>query len=208
MRVSARTLVLTSVGIAILILGRDLRIRRFTPAAARLLNLIASDAGRPISDIKTNLRAPDLITAVNDVLEHLTPREQVVADEAGRWYQLTARPYLTSDRRVDGAVVSIVDIDALEKGKALLTEARDYAEGIVDTVREPLLVLDAQRCVRSANRSFYETFGVTREQVEGTVPSWFVGLGIHLLLAAGALWWAIARTRTPARRLPRGTRIA
>ena len=159
--------VLTSVGIAILILGRDLRIRRFTPAAARLLNLIASDAGRPISDIKTNLRAPDLLTMVNDVLEHLTPREQVVADEAGRWYQLTARPYLTSDRRVDGAVVSIVDIDALEKGKALLTEARDYAEGIVDTVREPLLVLDAQRCVRSANRSFYETFGVTREQVEG-----------------------------------------
>ncbi|WP_375386730.1 ABC transporter permease [uncultured Microbacterium sp.] len=47
-----------------------------------------------------------------------------------------------------------------------------------------------------------------REQVEGTVPSWFVGLGIHLLLAAGALWWAIARTRTPSRRLPRGTRIA
>lgn len=46
------------------------------------------------------------------------------------------------------------------------------------------------------------------EQVAGTVPSWFVGLGIQLLLALGALWWAVVRTRTPARRLPKGTRIA
>ncbi len=159
--------VLNSVGIAILILGRDSRIRRFTPAAAKLLNLISTDVGRPISDIKSNLRAPDLMAMVSDVLEHLVPRERTITDEGGRWFQLTARPYLTTDRKVDGTVVSIVDIDTIQRGGILLAEARDYAEAIVDTVREPLLVLDEQRKVRSANRSFYRKFQLSREKVEG-----------------------------------------
>lgn len=159
--------VLHSVGIAILILGRDSHIRRFTPAAARLLNLIATDVGRPITDIKTNLRSPELITLVADVLEHLAPREQTVADVSGRWYQLTVRPYLTTERKVDGTVVTIVDNDQLHRSKTLLAEARDYAESIVDTVRDPLLVLDERRVVRSANRSFYRKFHTTREEIEG-----------------------------------------
>ena len=159
--------VLNSVGIAIVILGRDSRIRRFTPPAAKLLNLIASDVGRPLSDIKSNLRAPELMSLVSDVLEHLVPREQSITDEAGRWYQLGVRPYMTNDRKVDGTVVTIVDIDAVQRGQILLAEARDYAEGIVDTVREPLLVLDEHRKVRSANRSFYRKFQVRREDVEG-----------------------------------------
>lgn len=159
--------VLYSVGIAILILGRDSRVRRFTPAAARLLNLIATDVGRPISNIKSNLRAPDLVQLVADVLEHLTPLERTVTDESGHWYQLTVKPYLTTDRKVDGAVVTIVDVDAIQRGKAMLAEALDYAEGIVDTVRDPLLVLDEHRKVRSANRSFYRKFQVSREELEG-----------------------------------------
>ncbi len=161
------TNVLHGVGLAILILERDSRIRRFTPAAGRLLNLIAADVGRPISDIKSNLRAPDLTELVADVLEHLTPRERTVTDETGRWHQLTVQPYLTTDRKVDGAVVTIVDVDAIQRGKSMLAEALDYAEGIVDTVRDPLLVLDEHRKVRSANRSFYRKFQVTREELEG-----------------------------------------
>jgi PAS domain S-box-containing protein len=161
--------VLNSVGIAILILGRDCRVRRFTPAAAKLLNLIAGDVGRPISDIKSNLRVPELMQLVSDVLEHLTPRERTVTDEAGHWYQLSVRPYLTTERKVDGTVVTIVDVDAIQRSQLLLAEARDYAEGIVDTVREPLLVLDENRKIRSANRSFFKKFQVGREDVEGRV---------------------------------------
>jgi PAS domain S-box-containing protein len=97
------------------------------------------------------------------------------------------RPYLTTDRKVDGTVVTIVDIDAVQKGQILLAEARDYAEGIVDTVREPLLVLDEQRNVRSANRSFYRLFQVTREGLEGKAfeqlgePRWVPPALIHAL---------------------------
>lgn len=161
------TNVLHGVGIAIVILGRDSRIRRFTPVAAKLLNLIATDVGRPISDIKSNLRAPDLLALVADALEHLAPCERTVTDETGRWYQLTVRPYLTTERKVDGTVVTIVDVDAIQRGKSMLAEALAYAEGIVDTVRDPLLVLDEHRKVRSANRSFYRKFQVSREELEG-----------------------------------------
>jgi two-component system CheB/CheR fusion protein len=161
------TNVLNSVGIAIVLLGPDSRIRRFTPSAGRLLNLIATDVGRPLSDIKPNLRAPDLLQLVGDVQDRLMPRERTVTDEAGHWYQLTVRPYLTADGRVDGTVLTVVDVDAIQRGKTLLAEALDYAEGIVDTVRDPLLVLDEHRKVRSANRSFYRKFQVRREELEG-----------------------------------------
>ena len=160
--------VLNSAGIAILILGRDSRIRRFSPPAGRLLNLIETDVGRPLADIKSNLRAPELLSLISDVLEHLVPREQTITDETGRWYQLTVRPSMTTDRKVDGTVVTLIDIDALQRGQALLAQARDYAEAIVDTMREPLLVLDENRKVRSANRAFYKTFQVARDEVEGT----------------------------------------
>lgn len=161
------TNVLNSVGIAIVILSRDSRIRRFTPAAGRLLNLIAADVGRPISDIKSNLRAPDLMQLVSDVQDRLVPRERTVTDDTGHWYQLSVRPYFAGDGGVDGTVITVVDVDAIQRGKTLLAEALDYAEGIVDTVREPLLVLDEHRKVRSANRSFYRKFQVAREDLEG-----------------------------------------
>lgn len=161
------TNVINSVGIAILILGRDSRIRRFTPAAARLLSLIPSDVGSPVSDLKSNLRVPELTQLVTHVLEHLAPLERTFTDETGRWYQLTVRPYLTTDRKVDGTVLVLVDVDESQRGQRLLAEARDFSEGIVDTVREPLLVLDDHRRVRSANRSFYRKFQVTREELEG-----------------------------------------
>jgi two-component system CheB/CheR fusion protein len=160
------TNVLESVAIPIVILGRDARIRRFTPAAADLLSLIGPDVGRPISDIRPKIHAPDLPKMIEDVLQRLRPSERTAQGEDGRWYRLAIRPYLTSDHRVDGAVLSVFDVDALKKTELLLTEARDYAEGIVETVRESLVVLDAELRVQSANPAFYETFKLAPADVE------------------------------------------
>lgn len=84
----------------------------------------------------------------------------------------------------------------------------DLFSQISSAVRVVQLTPVLERTYDDCAVSPQDDYPSTREQVEGTVPSWFFGLGIHLLLAAGALWWATARTRTPARRLPRGTRIA
>ena len=160
------TNVLTSAEIPIVILGGDLRIRRFTAAAAQIFRLIPTDVGRLITDIKPILQVDDFDNMIAEVREHLRPVERTVPDEQGRFYQLTIRPYMTLDARVDGTVVTAFDIDRVKKGERLLAEARRYAESIVDTVRESLIALDRDLRIRSANRAFFQTF---QESAETTI---------------------------------------
>jgi two-component system, chemotaxis family, CheB/CheR fusion protein len=160
--------VLESVSIPIVILGRDSRIRRFTPSAAPLMSLIGADVGRPIADIKPKIQVPELPKMIDEALTGLAAVAATVQGEGedGRWYRLTVRPYVTSDHRVDGTVISVFDVDALKRTELLLTAARDYAEGIVETVREGLVVLDGDLRVQSANPAFYETFKLAPADVE------------------------------------------
>jgi two-component system CheB/CheR fusion protein len=90
-----------------------------------------------------------------------------VQDQAGRWYDLRIRPYRTLDNRIDGAVVVVVNIDSLKRSAEQLRQARDYADAIVQTLREALLVLDHDLRVVTANRQFYQTFQVSPTDTEG-----------------------------------------
>jgi two-component system CheB/CheR fusion protein len=101
-------------------LGNDLRIRRFTPAAEKLLNLIPTDLGRPITDIQPNITVPHLEQIVLDVIESVAPRELEAQDQEGRWYSLQMRPYKTSENRIDGVVLALIDIDAPKRAQAEL----------------------------------------------------------------------------------------
>jgi signal transduction histidine kinase len=126
------TNVLNSVEIPIVILGRDLRIRRFTPAASKLFHLNANHVGRRMSDFPPLVPASALQMMIAGVIPRPTTVEHEVQDADGRWYQVNLLPYVTLDDRIDGAVITAVDIDAMKKGEPLLGEARTYAEGIVD----------------------------------------------------------------------------
>jgi len=75
------------------ILGADLRIKRFTPAATRLFNLIVSDVGRPIGDLTARCADPALQADMAAVLQDLSPRETEVLSEDGRWYIRRILPY-------------------------------------------------------------------------------------------------------------------
>ena len=158
---------LTGTHLAILMLGTDGRLRRFTAEAEKLFNLIPTDAGRRIGDLKSNLHVPDFEALVKGVVTSLTPLEREVQDVDGRWYLMRVRPYLTLDSRVDGAVLAFVDIDPLKRTLEQAHAARDYAEALVETVRESLVVLDEKLRVRAANKAFYRTFPVTPLQTEG-----------------------------------------
>lgn len=155
------TNLLGSINIPILILTLDLRVRRFTPMAQRLFNLIPTDAGRPLSDIRANLNIPDLEPLILEVLETLTTKELEVQTFGGYWYNLRIRPYRTTENQIDGIVLVLIDIDGLKRNAESLEQARNYAEAIVETVQVPLIVLDADFRVNKANRSFYETFQVS-----------------------------------------------
>jgi len=144
-----------TVNLPILMLGRDLRIRRFTPQAEKVLSLIATDVGRPVSDFQRNINVPDLEELIVEVIDTVSVREREVQDRNGHWYLMQVRPY-RSLNKIDGAVVVLVDIDDL----------KNYSQAIVETIREPLIVLDERLQVRTANQAFYQKFQVTPEQTE------------------------------------------
>jgi two-component system, chemotaxis family, CheB/CheR fusion protein len=157
---------ISTTNIPILMLSSDLRIRRCTPLAQSILHLIPTDVGRPFRDINPTLNLPDLGSHILEVINTLTPTEQEVQDYEGHWYDLRIRPYRTIDNRIDGAMVMLVDIDALKRSMAQLQSARNYAQAIVETVREPLVVLDDHLRVLTANQSFYQIFQVTAAETE------------------------------------------
>jgi two-component system CheB/CheR fusion protein len=157
----------SSVDIPILMLSNDLCIRRFTPRAVKVLNLIAADIGRPISDFKIKLNLPNLQELISEVLETLNIKELDVQDLDDRWYSLRIRPYKTADNRINGVVLTLQDIDAVKRTLAEVEAARNYAEAIVATVREPLLILGGDLRVKTANQSFHTLFRTKPDHIQG-----------------------------------------
>jgi two-component system CheB/CheR fusion protein len=140
--------------------GRDLRIRRFTRAIEPMLNLIASDVGRSITDLQPQMELPDLRRFLLDAMEGGNREPRDVRDAHGRWYSLRIRPSLGPDGKTDGAVLMFIDIDAAKRGL-------DFAEAIVATVREPLVILSQNLRVLKANKAFYDTFRAAPKETEG-----------------------------------------
>ncbi len=155
--------VLSSANIPIIILGPDLRIRRFTSVAEKLFNLIPGDIGRPITDIALPLDLPDLSKLVLDVIDNLTSKELEAKDRTGHWWSVRLRPYKTTDNKIDGAVLAVVDIDLLKISAEQITQGRAVADAVINTIRRPVLLLDQDLNVQAANQAFYTSFQVTPE---------------------------------------------
>jgi two-component system, chemotaxis family, CheB/CheR fusion protein len=169
---------LSSMNVPIVMMDSNLRIRRFTPVSERVLNLIGTDVGRPISDLKPRINTPDLEEILHRVIDTLAPHEQEVRDQDGRWYSMRVRPYRTAENRIEGAVLQLLDVDEIKRSLEQARNARDFAEAIIDTVREPLAVLDQDLRIETVNRSFYQMFHLSAEQVAGHV----------LFEVGGGLW--------------------
>jgi two-component system CheB/CheR fusion protein len=158
---------LGSVQIPILILGGDLRLRRFTPAAEKMLHLTGADVGRAISTLKSFNPDLDLGKSVSDVVASQEPSVTDLRGQDGRWYALRLHPYRTSDGKIDGVVAVFLDIDEIKNTQQRLQESGDYARSIVDTVRDPLVILEADLRIHSANLSYYRFFRTTPMETEG-----------------------------------------
>ena len=165
---------LTGSNVAILMVDPDARIRRFTTLAEKLLNIIPSDVGRRIGDLKPSIDVPDFESVVREVMDSMVTREREVQDQSGNWYLMRVKPYRTLDNRIVGAVAGFIDIDPLKKSLDQVHRARDYAEALVETVREALIVLDDSLRIRAANHAFYRMFQTTPILSEGKdfVKTW------------------------------------
>lgn len=158
---------LSATGIATLFLDRQLRIMRFTPKVGELFNIRLTDRGRPISDLTHRLGYDDLHDDARRVLESLIPIDREVDDESGRCYLTRVMPYRTAEHRIDGVVITFVDITTRKQAERELAEAKEFAESIVETLHEPLLVLKPDLRVKSCNPAFYQHFQVARSETEG-----------------------------------------
>ena len=107
---------LSSIDIAVIMIGRDLTIRRFTPKAQKFLGLIPGDIGRPLSNINPTIEIADLQSLVLQVVSDFHPLERELTDRLGVHYQFKILPYRTLDNKIDGAVITIVDIAPDEAG--------------------------------------------------------------------------------------------
>src|SRR5205085_2627994 len=107
--------IFSSISIPIIIVDNALRIRRVTTPGEKIFNLISSDVGRPLSNMKPNLDVPNLEGLIREVIDTLSVREREVRDSGGRWYNLRVRPYRTIDNKIGGAVITLVDIDEAKR---------------------------------------------------------------------------------------------
>jgi two-component system CheB/CheR fusion protein len=159
--------ILDSAGFATLFLDSDLNIRFFTPAAKSLFRVIATDIGRPLADLTALATDPDLTADARTVLAGSAPVGREIVAENGAWYMRRIRPYRTQDNRIEGVVITFADISEMKAAEAAIQAARVYSDSIIDTVRQPLVVLDDRLCVVSANRSFYRTFSIESAEAAG-----------------------------------------
>ncbi|MBI5660102.1 MAG: PAS domain-containing protein, partial [Nitrosomonadales bacterium] len=158
---------LDNISVGTIFLDEHLNIKRFTREAAQAYRLVASDLGRPLGDIKSNIEDECLLTDAQTVLDSLAPREREVRTAGGAWYLARIQPYRTLDNVIEGVVLTFTDISKRDEAEAAEKSARKTAEGIIDTVREPLVVLDEKLQVISASRSIYRDFRATPEDTVG-----------------------------------------
>jgi chemotaxis methyl-accepting protein methylase/PAS domain-containing protein len=111
---------LDSTDIATLFLDNDLHVRRFTPQATKIIKLIPSDTGRPVTDLASGLRYPELAEDAKEVLRTLMFTEKPIAAHDGRWFTVRIMPYRTLDDRIDGVVITFSDITVAKTLEAKL----------------------------------------------------------------------------------------
>ena len=160
------TNLLVGVDIPVLVLDADLRMRRFTPVAGTLLNLIPGDVGRPFNNIASSLNVADWDELFSDVTAHGRLIEREVTAHGGRRYSMRIRPYKTDNGKIEGVLVVMLDTDQIYRARDAAQKSGDYARAIVETIHEALVVIDPGFRVMSVNQTFCNMFRVSPAEVE------------------------------------------
>jgi two-component system CheB/CheR fusion protein len=163
-----------SAEIASVFVDNELKVRRFTEQAKRIINLIDFDVGRPLSHLVTNLAYDDLIEDVKEVPKTLETKEREVETEDGTWYKMRIIPYRTVDNRIDGAILTFFSIHEQKMAQKRIEAARNESKAawlmvrtVFDMNPQGLAVLDEDRSVVIANDAFAAAVGVGVDELEG-----------------------------------------
>ena len=162
------TNLLNSSGVATIFLDDKLCIKIFNARMQALFAVIDSDVGRPLADLLPKFADPELLADATSVYSTGISREKEIRAVGGLWYLRVVQPYRIASGHVLGAVITFADVTRLKEAELEAAAARTYAETIVNTVREPLLVLDSELRIVSCNTAFQTDFDVMDSQIMGT----------------------------------------
>ena len=153
---------------AIVIVGLDLRIRRFTQTAEKLLDLLPTDIGRSATQLNSFLGGFGIEKLIAESIDTLATIERKVHATDGKWYGLRILPYRTLDLMIRGAVISVVDIDLSQRRTDLAAAIDEFAAEGLAAIQHPLMILDGSQAVIWVNELYYQTFQLTPQEIIGT----------------------------------------
>ena len=159
--------ILNSSDVATLFLDNTLNIRFFTPAAKSLFGVTSVDIGRPLADLAQRFHDDALLRDASAVLAKLAPIRREIESEDGNWYIRSILPYRTEGNAVEGVVLTFARISEMKAAERKIEAARAYAESIIATIKQPLVVLDEELRVVSASASFLKFFDLKPERSVG-----------------------------------------
>ena len=187
---------LGSARIPILVLDNGMRIRRFTSAAETTFDLHRSDVGKQLASLRLSIQLPDLKNAVSKVLRGQKEIALEVRDRQGRWYSLWIRPYQTSERKIEGVTLSLIDFTEKRNDLLTLQSSRDYAEAALDTRGVSMVILDTSLRILKANKLFYKSFSISASKARGRTL-FKLGKGMWNARPLREKLSALARDETP-----------
>ena len=181
--------ILDTIDVPIIVVGRDCKVTRFNRAATEVLGISTSDLGRQTCHIRALMDVPEIDQVCMQVMVDGVPSRREMR-HGDRWFIARIAPYTGTDRQVHGAVLTLTNFTAFRASLGQAIYEREYTKAILNAGIDPLVVLDDGLQVQTANRAFYDWFGVSREQTQNVSlsnlgdPAW----------KASALWSSLEAT--------------
>jgi two-component system, chemotaxis family, CheB/CheR fusion protein len=149
---------LNSSNIATIFLDNALQIKRYTPDATRIFNLIGTDVGRPLGHLTSTLKMENLAEQAQKVLDTLIPYRELVQTRDGHWYSLRLHPYRTTHDAIAGVVLAFIDVSEHVADRIAISNrlkaANDFALQLASHAGTPVMVLDAGLRIVMTNDAF------------------------------------------------------